>query len=250
MNRKFANRLWKPGAALALLGCLLLPAGCRRTSVTISPGDVTVDGAAVKGRGAGDAKEAPPGDAFPFPDDRGGKLLGEKLAPAADVPPPGLLGEPRHFRTSPAVDAPRLSLPHDDPGIVRLPESKGSGDLRPAPVPEPPPLVGDLAAPVPPEPPHLAAGDRVREPSEDVARPVPLPPLAQPAPDRASLDDPTVEASQAAAVAAKLPERAAAAPPLRLNIPDPYENRRTVRMRAVPPEEGGVASTGPRTPKP
>src|SRR5690242_5845161 len=106
MNRKSANRRWGLGAVLALLGCLLLLDGCRRSSVTISPGDLGGDAAAVKGRGAGDAKEAPPGDVFPFPDDRGGKLLGEALAPSADVPPPGLLGEPRHFRTSPAVDAP------------------------------------------------------------------------------------------------------------------------------------------------
>jgi hypothetical protein len=238
------------GAVPALLGCLLLLGGCRRASVTISPGDLTGDAAAVKHRETAAGKEAAPGDTFPFPDDRGGKLLGEALAPPADVPPPGPLGVPRHFSTAAAVDAPRLPLPHDDPGIVRLPSPKPAGEFRPAPVPEPPPLVGDLSTPVPPEEPRLLAGDRVREPSEDVARPVPLPPLAQPAPDRASLDDPTAEASQAAAVAARLPQRATPAPPLRLSIPDPYENRRAVRLRALPPEQSGVATSGPRTPKP
>lgn len=56
---------------------------------------------------------------------------------------------------------------------------------------------------------------------------IPLPILAQPAPDRASLDDPTRDASTAAAIAAPIPPRTRKAPFVKRTFPDPYERRRT-----------------------
>jgi hypothetical protein len=78
---------------------------------------------------------------------------------------------------------------------------------------------------------------------------VPLPTLATPASDRASLADPTAGASSAAAVAAPLPSRATPAPYQRLALPDPYENRRPLRL-PVPDEEPTPVAAAPKPPQP
>jgi hypothetical protein len=88
----------------------------------------------------------------------------------------------------------------------------------------------------------------VRHPGPEVNRPVPLPILAQPAPDRASLDDPTADLSAAAVQAAAPPPRTAPAPFLRLTLPDPFEPRNAVRLRTPPADEGGPVTATPRPP--
>lgn len=64
----------------------------------------------------------------------------------------------------------------------------------------------------------------------------PLPIFAQPTADRASLGDPTVEASQAAATPSYAPSRSQPVPFAPINLPDPFENERAGRLRN-PPEE-------------
>jgi hypothetical protein len=51
--------------------------------------------------------------------------------------------------------------------------------------------------------------------------------VGQPVSDRASLDDPTDDASSAAALSASIPARTTKAPFLKLTLPDPYDRRRT-----------------------
>lgn len=68
---------------------------------------------------------------------------------------------------------------------------------------------------------------RIRAPSPDVNQFIPLPILAQPISDRASLDDPTRDASTAAATAAPIPSRTRKAPFVKRTLPDPYDHRRT-----------------------
>jgi hypothetical protein len=85
----------------------------------------------------------------------------------------------------------------------------------------------------------------------DVNRAPPLAPLTpQPTPDRASLDDATADASSAAAVAAPLPQRLRPAPFLKMNLPDPFENRRAVQLPPLPPEQTTPVTAGPKTTKP
>jgi hypothetical protein len=94
----------------------------------------------------------------------------------------------------------------------------------------------------------LPAGERLHVASVDVNELPPLPILASPVLDRASLDDATVEASTAAALSAPLPPRAGPAPFVRLAIPDPYENRRPL-TGALPGETTEPVTATPQTPK-
>jgi hypothetical protein len=78
---------------------------------------------------------------------------------------------------------------------------------------------------------------------------VALPILARPVSDRASLEDPTGDASTAAALAATLPRRVIPAPFLRLSLPEPFEFRRPLTL-AVPAEATDPRTSTPQTPKP
>jgi hypothetical protein len=82
----------------------------------------------------------------------------------------------------------------------------------------------------------LPASPKVAWPSPDINEPILLPILARPVVDRASLDDPSGDASQAAALASSVPERTNPAPFLRLNLPDPFEHRNAARLRTPLPE--------------
>jgi hypothetical protein len=95
----------------------------------------------------------------------------------------------------------------------------------------------------------LPATERARADSTDVNEPAPLPVLAQPAADRASLEDPTADASTAAALAASMPRRLMPAPFLRLAVPEPYENRRPLTL-APPAEPTDPITATPRPPGP
>jgi hypothetical protein len=239
-------------AALPLAGLLLALAGCGRTSVTINPAGA----AAADEQSRPAAKEAPregtkgeaAGDGFHFADDSGGELEGKLLAPPVRPAPGEDRTGPHRFARSSAVESPRLPLPPTRLEPVRLPAPKASGLTRPGPLPEGIPLVSYYGTPEPPEAPRLAAGEPVREPSADVNRPLPLPLLGQETPDRVPLDDPTAEASLAAALAAPLPQRTTPAPFLRLGVPDPFENRRTVRLPAPVEEPAAPVAASPRTP--
>jgi hypothetical protein len=116
--------------------------------------------------------------------------------------------------------------------------------LRPRPLPEELPFVGHKTDPLVPEVQYLHVGDRIRLPLIDVNKPIPLPILAQPVTNRAPLDDATTDASLAAALAATPPGRTSSAPFLKLNLPDPFENR--LRPAAVPPEDVAPTHTGAR----
>ena len=241
------------GVALPLVGLLLAPAGCSRMAVTINPAGAAADEKPRPSDAAGPregAKVESRGEGFRFPDDEGGKLLGKLLTPSAKAGPGDDLAGPHRFARSPAVEAPRLPLPPARLEPVRLPAEKTAGLTRPGPLPEGAPLVGSYGTPELPEAARLAVGRLVRVSSPDATRPVPLPLLGQEAPDRAPLDDPTADASLAAALAAPLPQRTTPAPFLRLGVPDPFENRRAVRLPAPPEEPAMPVSASPRTPQP
>jgi hypothetical protein len=100
-----------------------------------------------------------------------------------------------------------------------------------------------------PQAPPFAVGERLRVPSVDVEQPPALPPSAQPVPDRAAAADPTLAASRDAVLAVTMPGRKNPAPALRLTLPDPFENRDAVRLRAPLGEEPVPDATPPRPPR-
>jgi hypothetical protein len=94
----------------------------------------------------------------------------------------------------------------------------------------------------------MVVGDRVRQPGADVNRPPPLPILGRPLPDRASLNDATTDASAAAVVGATMPARVKVVLFQRQALPDPYENRRPLRL-PLPDERSTPVTASPRPPQ-
>jgi hypothetical protein len=186
-------------------------------------------------RAAKNDTEAAP---FRFPEDAGGRLLA-KVLPPKDAEPARRqpLASPARRGSVPSSASaygklPALALPPASAALPRLPGEARHGTLRPTLVLDE--TLGGLPdTPVLPQVPSLPEGRRVRVPSLDVNESIPLPILARPMSDRASLDDPTLDASAAAAIAAIVPSRTNKAPFLKLTLPDPYDHRRT----EVPSEE-------------
>lgn len=176
-----------------------------------------------------DKAEAAP---FRFPEDAGGRLLA-KVLPPKDAEPTRLQQMPPPSRRSPASDTsspyaklPSLPLPSSHSAMPRLPQDTRRASLHPTLVLDE--TLGSLPDTlVLPQAPSLPECRRVRVASLDVNEPIPLPILARPMSDRASLDDPTVDVSSAAAIAAPIPARTKKAPFLKLTLPDPYDRRRT-----------------------
>jgi hypothetical protein len=182
-------------------------------------------------------------DAFRFPDDRAGQIHSKTLPPSEKLPAGHDAPAPRHLPPPPHFDKPSLPLPPSQADMPRLPAGK-SPLLRPRPLPEELPLVGHKTDPLVPEVQYLHTGDRIRVPSVDVSKPIPLPILAQPVSSRAPTDDATSDASLSAALAATLLGRMAPAPFLKLNLPDPFENR--LKPPVVPAEDVAPVHTGSR----
>jgi hypothetical protein len=182
-------------------------------------------------------------DPFRFPDDRAGQLLSKTLPPSEKSPAAHDAPAPRHLPPPAHLDKPSLPLPPTQADMPRLPAGKTTS-LRPRPLPEELPLVGHKADPLVPEVQYLHAGDRVRVPSVDVNKPIPLPILALPVNNRAPTDDATSDVSLAAALAAMPPGRTSPAHFLKLNLPDPFENR--LKPPVIPAEDVAPVHTGSR----
>jgi hypothetical protein len=215
-------------------GLILLPAGCSRSAVVSVPETTPpVEESAAPSRAREQSDEAEHSAPL-FPDDAGGRLLAKVLPPRE---PDNLRLPDRDTQGSVPVsmhmNPPDLPLPRSQAELPHLSVPARTAPLRPQ-------LVLDEALTDWPEPltlpqqQSLPDAGRVRVSSEDVNQPLPLPILAQPVPDRASLDDATADASTAAALAAPLPARTTPAPFLRLTLPDPYDHRRN---RVLTPEE-------------
>jgi hypothetical protein len=191
----------------------------------------------------------PSGTAFAFPPDNGGKLLAKLLLPS-DLRPlsPAAPEGPRARPIPPAIEWPSAALSSGKPVPRRLPPLK-SAEIHPRPLPES--LPADVARldPTPPARIHLPVGELTRLPAPDASRPLPLPPLAQPVSDRASLEDPTADYSARSVIGALLRPRTAPAPFLKVNLPDPFENAETVRLRLNIPDDPNRFLGTPPAPK-
>ncbi|MBY0526281.1 MAG: hypothetical protein K2R98_23005 [Gemmataceae bacterium] len=230
--------------SVLLIGSL---AGCARTSVAVDPAplDRLNPGQVAQG------DKPAPGDRFTFPADKGGQALSELLRPPLKLSDdaqaqPG----PRPLVVPPAVANPEPTLSNSPSGVPSAKLSPKAPPLRPRVLPEEAPLTAYRSDPPPVQRQEFTPGALVRVPSRDVNEPIPLPILANPGIDRAPLDDPTAEESLKVALAATMPVRSNPAPFVRLNLPDPFENSHTVRLRSLPAEEQNPASGPLRPPKP
>lgn len=170
--------------------------------------------------------------------DRGSQLLSKLLPPSGQVaalPLPGT-NEPRRLAPSGNLQIPRMPPTLNEFQPVRLPLPLPAKPIQPRVLPEGPPLSRLLFEPAVPDRPVLPAVPGLRLPSFSTEQPPPLPILAQVQADRVPLDDPTREASLEAALSGPPPVRTNPAPFLRLNLPDPYENRTVAELRNPPPE--------------
>jgi hypothetical protein len=109
-------------------------------------------------------------------------------------------------------------------------------DVKPRAVQEGPPLVAYREEAQGPKPPELPTKSLIKLPSLDIHTPAPIPFLAQPAKDRASLAEPAFDASVDAAMKRLTPTREKPVPFTPLNLPDPFEHLRYGQLRH-PPEE-------------
>ncbi len=220
---------------LLLLGCaglLLGIQGCFNRTTTIEIGGESGESEVAL---VGKEKPALPAAPFRLPADPNGMLLGRVLPPTAR---PGALADPARPAPSvvppPSLAEPNLDLPTVTPDLPRLPEVVKRSPTRPEFVQEEA-LEEAFHEPPLPSRPAFVTGERTRIPSVSAALPPPLPILAQPVPDRVSLEDATMEVSSAAALTAAMPNRTTLAPYQRMTVPEPFENRQPLTM-SVPAE--------------
>jgi hypothetical protein len=212
---------------VAVAVSLSVLAGCGRTPAVV-PEETTslVEDEPVKTKVVRAQAEDSETARFAFPDDVGGVLLAKVLPPRD----PETTLRAHSLRKRGPVDTsmrpPSLPLPPSMADVPRSPTSDKHVALRPRVVSEETLFAPTESLRLPPTPP-LPDNGRIRVPSPDVNQPIPLPILARPFTDRASLEDPTLEASAAAAVAAPIPPRVHKAPFLKQTVPDPFDHRRT-----------------------
>src|SRR5262249_49477459 len=118
--------------------------------------------------------------------------------------------------------------------------------LRPRPLPDAFPLQAYHDDPQLPERPLLPESALLRHRAANANDAPPLPILAKPVAERASLEDPTTEFSNEQAISRALPMRTNPAPSQRMNLPEPFEKKRGTRP--AEPEPPFVAPV-PITPK-
>jgi hypothetical protein len=248
--------LQRTALLLVVGGSLIASIGCARSPAVLSAAPAPVP-VAVRAQ-ADDPPSDPPkktepakdAEGFRFPEDRGGQLLGKVLLPSEKTssPPESVSTGPRPLAASPTLDQPTVPLTPSRLDVPRLPSIRKVSSPRLRPLPDEAPLSTLPTDPQPPQAQVLPAGERARVPGPDPLQPATLPLLAQPLADRASLDDPGAEFSAAAVQAATVPARSTPAPFVRQNLPDPFENRDTVRLRNTPDEHPDPQTAAPKGP--
>lgn len=230
-------------SGLTLAGCLLVgQSGCARRAPALNP--------TAGERPAAHAQQAQSpgaGEPFKFPVDKGGELLSQLLRPGSQSVGDDGLREKLYLAPPPSVEHPELPLPTSQMAIVGPPEKKKPSQ-RPRALGEDAPLTAYRDDPLPPARRELASGARVSLASASVNVPVPLEFLGVLQFDRVPLDDPSTEASQQAVLAAGAPARTETVPFVPINLPDPFQNANTVRLRTPPKEDAEPSGSHPKLP--
>jgi hypothetical protein len=167
--------------------------------------------------------------------DKAEKRLADLLAPGSVMPavnaPSGMV----QWKGSGAlerIDAPISSLVAAPVRLTLNPLK----DIKPWSAPEGQPLVSYREPVQVPKQPELPTKPLVKLPSLDVHTPLPIPILALPAKDRASLGDPAFDVSLDAVMKPFAPARDRPVPFSALNLPDPFEHFRYGGLRNPPDE--------------
>ena len=163
------------------------------------------------------------------------KRLADLLSPGGMASPSGFAAQPVQWKGSPAVEDFSLPVRPIAGQPVRLPNPPRK-DVKPRAVPEGLPLVSFADQPKVPKGVELPTKPLIKLPSVDVHAPLPIPILAVPHKDRASVGEPALEASLDAAMKRFTPAARTPIPFVPLNLPDPFEHIRSGQVRN-PPEE-------------
>jgi len=186
---------------------------------------------------------------FSFPSDQAGKLAEARLQPRGDVGDLswGVGNGPRVY-VRPAFLLPDVPLSRFADAAPRAVLAAAPPKVQPVMLAEGTPLGEFRVAPSRPEDLQFAAGPLIRLQRVDVEATIPLPTIARPKVERASLADPTADASIQAALTQPIPVRVNPEPFVPVNLPRPFEHRETVRMQQTPPEDPTPATSTPRRP--
>lgn len=236
---------------LLALQCLIYQAiGCAGPTVTVNAGvgDGVVPmvvqkqlvraaqpAAAQPGKGA---QPAPAGERFAFPSDKGGQALNQLLRPTDRLAGPLDDLPPGPHALPPPVQVTNPNLLPANPGSPLRPPLPKTATIRPRMMAEGTPLTAHRLPPTAPSAHEFSAGVLIALPLRDVNQPVPLGYVGVLTADRVPLEDPTQEASLAATLAAVPPARETPVPFVPQNLPDPFLNAQTVRLRTPPAELG------------
>ena len=172
------------------------------------------------------------GSAFAFPDDTGGKALAKTLPPSIPPTMPSASpAVPRERKLPGLIDAPTPPLPDAASSPPRLALAP-TRESRPVPLPDRVPLdLGGVLPDLPPRP-EVSTGSLTRTEGRDVTQPAEIPALSpKPVADRAPLNDPTGEFTAASVISPKLPLRTDPTGFVRINLPDPFENVDSAKVR-------------------
>lgn len=177
--------------------------------------------------------------------DKGAKLLLELLRPGD--------GAGLRFQTGPkklpglaSLEKPVLALPPYEGLPTRFPLKPLARKVGPMDAPEPTPLSSYRRDPEGPQAIRFSVQALERWSAVDSGEPAPLPLMAQPQADRVSLAGVSGEASRDAALAGEIPTRTTPIPFARFNLPDPFENRLTIRVAAGDAEDSNPVVSSPR----
>jgi hypothetical protein len=168
--------------------------------------------------------------------DKAEQRLAELVAPGsalASSPSPQIA-----WKASAAVAGAELPMPVFAGVTLRLAQAPLK-QPKPGVAPEGPPLANFQDKTKTPKQVELPTKPLIKLPSLDVNTPLPIPTLAQPTKDRASLGDPSFDISLQAAMKPFSPQRTRPVPFTPYNLPDPFEHARYGQLRN-PPEESAT----------
>lgn len=175
---------------------------------------------------------------FRFPGDKAGGFLAQLLRPAERLP--GALADApstqKGLTGARGLENPQVPLSAGPADLPRRTLEPAAPAIRPRQLGEGMPLAGYRDQPVAPTRPALATARPVALPSADVREPAPVPALNPLLPDRVPFDDPSAAASREVALSAAPPVRTNPVAFTPENLPDPFANAQTVRLRQPPAE--------------
>lgn len=177
----------------------------------------------------------------PKPAEQAAQRMADVLRPSVSA---GLLlGQPR-----PSTEYRNLlpgSIPPRFSGTPPAPWVKQAKAVLPSPPLEGPPLVTYVPRPVVPEEITLPTTALLALPSIDPNVIPTLPIYARPLPDRAPLSDATLDASVSASLATPIPLRQTPVPFASMNLPDPFELQKYIRLAKQPEESSQPMAVPP-----